>query len=146
MEENKKTMTFTKRGLIWYTVCSFLLVTLLIFLAVLITHSQAVKSIGATYAKQLALASSGVTEAEVSDLTALHTYYGGRTAFEVSFYRGGERHVVYIDAQTAEIAQKTTGGASGLEQPSEPSETPLPSENATEDELHRHSVNDRIYR
>lgn len=99
----------TKKGVIWYTVFSFLLVTLLIFTAIMITYNAAVKKIGSTYAKQLALTSKGFEVGDVTDLDVKKTYFNGNTVFEVSFNKDSEKHIVYVDTETAEIANKSTG-------------------------------------
>lgn len=101
----------TRKGIIWYTVFSFLLVTLLIFTAVMITYNAAVKKIGATYAKQLAVASKGFELDDVTDLDIKKTYFDGNAVFEVSFNKDSEKHIVYVDTETARIANKSTGRA-----------------------------------
>lgn len=98
-----KKMTFTKKGIAWYTLFSFLLVTLMIFIAVMITYNGAEKSLGETYSKQIALSALGFTEEEVTSLSADKTYYNGSEAFKVRILRDGVEHIVYVDSATARI-------------------------------------------
>lgn len=123
MDEDKR-IYMTRKGIIWYTVFSFLLVTLLIFTAVMITYNAAVKKIGATYAKQLAVASKGFELDDVTDLDIKKTYFDGNAVFEVSFNKDSEKHIVYVDTETARIANKSTGAPATLpETPASPGQT-----------------------
>lgn len=123
MDEDKR-IYMTKKGIIWYTVFSFLLVTLLIFTAVMITYNAAVKKIGATYAKQLAVASKGFEPDDVTDLDIKKTYFDGNAVFEVSFNKDSEKHIVYVDTETARIANKSTGApVTDPETPASPGQT-----------------------
>jgi len=109
-----KNMSISKKGMAWYTLFSFLLVTLMIFIAVMVTYSGAEKRLGATYSKQIALFSLGFTEDEVSNICADKTYYNGAEAFKVSVTRDGVEHIVYVDTANAKVcAPKTEQIAAG---------------------------------
>lgn len=98
-------MSFSKKGLGWYTFLSFLFVTLMIFIAVMITYGSAEKTLGAVYSKQIALRSLGFNESEVTALSAEQTYYNGAEAFKVCVTANGTEHVVYVDCATARVCE-----------------------------------------
>ena len=136
MEENKKRISVSKKGFWWYTFFSFLLVTLLIFIAVMITHTATVRSLGSTYAEQLALLHCGVTKDEVKNLSTVQTYYNGESVFEVSYEKDGEKHCAYILVESGEfLTCKHDGNENPL--PDNGNENPLPdnsNENPAPDE------------
>lgn len=101
--EKSKRMSVSKKGLAWYTLFSFLLVTLMIFIAVMLAYGSAEKTLGATYSKQIALYTLGFTEDEVTALSADKTYYKGNEVFKVVATRDGVEHTVYIDSATAKV-------------------------------------------
>lgn len=103
VHQKGKRMTISKKGLGWYMFFSFLLVTLMIFTAVMITYNGAEKTLGATYSKQIALRSLGFSEDEVTSLTADKTYHNGNEAFKVVATRDGVEHTVYIDSSTGKV-------------------------------------------
>lgn len=98
-----KRISISKKGFGWYMFFSFLLVTLMIFTAVMITYNGAEKTLGATYSKQIALRSLGFTEDEVTSLTADKTYHNGSEVFKVVATRDGVEHTVYVDSSTAKV-------------------------------------------
>lgn len=98
-----KRMSISKKGFAWYTLFSFLLVTLMIFTAVMLTYNGAEKTLGATYSKQIALRTLGFTEDEVTSLSADKTFYKGSEVFKVVATRDGVEHTVYIDSETAKV-------------------------------------------
>lgn len=133
-ESNGKRISVSKKAFWLYMLCSFLLVTIMIFAAVMITYNGAVSKIGATYAEQLALANNGVTEHEVTDLKTKQTFFNGENVFEVSYHKDGERHIVYVNAECATIAHKkveSIGGApdEATETKPDPSDAPDVTEN-----------------
>lgn len=99
----EKRMSISGKGLAWYTLFSFLLVTLMIFTAVMLAYNGAEKTLGATYSKQIALKTLGFTEDEVTSLSADKTYYKGSEVFKVVATRDGVEHTVYIDSSTAKV-------------------------------------------
>lgn len=120
MEKDKK-IFMTGKSFLWYSIFSFLLVTLLIFTAVMITYDAAVKKIGSTYAIELALTSKGLNKGDVTELDVKKTYFDGNVVFEVSFDKDSEKHIVYVDTETAEISNKSSGEPVTLpEQPEMP--------------------------
>lgn len=105
-ETNKtdgKTFAVSKKGLAWYTLFSFLLVTLLIFIAVMMTNTRVEERVGARFSKQLALAHAGLSESEVSELNSVKSVKEGAEVFEVSYVKDGEKVVCYIDANSAAL-------------------------------------------
>lgn len=112
-ENGGKRISVSKKAFWLYMLCSFLLVTIMIFAAVMITYNSAVSKIGATYAEQLALANNGVTEHEVTDLKTKQTFFNGENVFEVSYHKDGERHIVYVNAECATITHKTVESIGG---------------------------------
>ncbi len=112
-ENGGKRISVSKKVFWLYMLCSFLLVTIMIFAAVMITYNSAVSGIGATYAEQLALANNGVTEQEVTDLKTKQTFFNGENVFEVSYYKDGERHIVYVNAESATVTNKTVESIGG---------------------------------
>lgn len=106
--EKSKRMSFSKKGIGWYTFFSFLFVTLMIFIAVMLAYSSAEKTVGETYSKQIALRSLGFAEDEVSSLSSEQTYYNGAEAFKVRVTRDGIEHTVYIDLATARVCDEAT--------------------------------------
>jgi len=122
MSENvgkSKRMSFSKKGIGWYTFFSFLFVTLMIFIAVMLAYNSAEKTVGETYSKQIALRSLGFNEEEVTSLAAEQTYYNGAEAFKVCVTRDGVEHTVYIDLATARVCDTQTPAL-----PETPSDTP----------------------
>lgn len=113
-----KRMSFSKKAIGWYTFFSFLFVTLMIFIAVMLSYSSAEKTVGETYSKQIALRSLGFNEEDVTSLSSEQTYYNGAEAFKVRVTRGGVEHTVYVDLATARVCDE---GTSSL--PETPSDT-----------------------
>jgi len=110
-EENKvkeeRGIRVSKKTFAWYTLFSFLFVTLMIFIAVMATDSAAENRVGGTYAKQLALALSGAKQSEVSELTSEKSYKDGKEVFKVTYIKDGEKKVYYIDAEDATLKDDT---------------------------------------
>lgn len=122
-----KRMSFSKKGLGWYTFLSFLFVTLMIFIAVMLTYSNAEKTLGGIYSKQIALRSLGLNESEVTALSAEQTYFNGAEAFKVSVTANGVEHVVYVDSATARVCENEN-------------QVQTPSPEATADGIHPENV------
>ncbi len=125
MEENKS-VSMTKKGAILYTVASFLLVTLLIFMAVMITYNSTVKTLGEIYSKQIALQNASLSENEVTNLKSVQTVKNGKTAFKVSFSYEGEERIIYVDSETGKIIESLNEQPEAPEVPETPEQPEEP--------------------
>lgn len=125
MEENNKTVAFTKRGFVWYSILSFLLVALMIYIAVTLTHALTIRSVGGAYAEKIALSSQGLSKASAKNISTTQAYHNGENVFRVEYEENGVPYVVYIGAKDGELKGKERQNESSFERssasPSNPS-------------------------